>query len=66
MSASSTYQAPSSVLIIGTGVFGLSTAVSLCLDPRFSETRITLIDRSTFPPTDTASVSLSIPRFASH
>jgi sarcosine oxidase/L-pipecolate oxidase len=56
MSSSSTYQAPASILIIGSGVFGLSTALSLCLDPKFSKSRITLIDRSTFPPTDTASV----------
>ncbi|KAI5788474.1 putative fructosyl amino acid oxidasesarcosine oxidase [Geopyxis carbonaria] len=40
---------PSSILIIGTGVFGLSLAHSLSLSPRYTNTQITLLDRTPFP-----------------
>lgn len=49
---------PSSILIIGSGVFGLSTALSLSKDPKFKETEITLVDQSPFPTPDGASVRL--------
>ncbi|ROV95951.1 hypothetical protein VMCG_07987 [Cytospora schulzeri] len=36
------------ILIIGSGVFGLSTALSLARHPHFTKTQITIIDRSSF------------------
>lgn len=50
---------PSSILILGSGVFGLSTAYSLTQDPLFKDTKITLIDRSTFPAPDGSSIDTS-------
>ncbi|KAH7139500.1 sarcosine oxidase [Dendryphion nanum] len=50
---------PSSVLIIGSGVFGLSTAYSLCKNPLFSNTSITLVDRQPFPTPDGSSIDTS-------
>ena len=50
---------PSSILIIGSGVFGLSTARALATRPSFKNTRITLLDRSPFPSTDGSSVDTS-------
>lgn len=47
---------PSSVLIIGSGVFGLSTAWSLCKNPLFKDTEIALVDRQPFPASDSSSV----------
>ncbi|KAI1078932.1 putative fructosyl amino acid protein [Whalleya microplaca] len=57
------YKAPSSVLIIGSGVFGLSTALSLATNPDFASTTITVLDRSpepgVFPARDAASIDSS-------
>jgi sarcosine oxidase / L-pipecolate oxidase len=50
---------PSSILIIGSGVFGLSTARALATRPSFKNTRITLLDRSPFPSIDGSSVDTS-------
>jgi len=54
---------PGSVLIIGSGVFGLSTAWALTRRDAFRETAITVVDRSTdpdvFPSRDAASVDAS-------
>ncbi|KAJ9620486.1 hypothetical protein H2203_007692 [Taxawa tesnikishii (nom. ined.)] len=50
---------PSSILIVGSGVFGLSTAYSLSQNPSFANTRITLLDRSAFPSPDGASIDSS-------
>jgi sarcosine oxidase/L-pipecolate oxidase len=50
---------PSSILIIGSGVFGLSTALSLATRPSFKNTRITLLDRSPFPSPDGSSIDTS-------
>ncbi|OCK88292.1 sarcosine oxidase [Cenococcum geophilum 1.58] len=50
---------PSSILIIGSGVFGLSTAYSLCNNPSFKDTSITLVDRHPFPAPDGASIDCS-------
>lgn len=47
---------PQSILIIGSGVFGLSTAYSLAQNPLFKDTKITVADRSDFPAPDGASV----------
>jgi len=47
---------PKSILIIGSGVFGLSTAYSLAKNDVFKDANITLIDRSDFPAPDAASV----------
>ncbi|GAW13960.1 hypothetical protein ANO14919_033520 [Xylariales sp. No.14919] len=58
------YKAPRSILIIGSGVFGLSTAYSLARRPEIpSDTPITIIDRSpepgVFPARDAASIDSS-------
>ncbi|KAI1633691.1 FAD dependent oxidoreductase [Biscogniauxia mediterranea] len=57
------YTPPSSILIIGSGVFGLSTALSLAQRPLFAGTRITVLDRSpeagVFPASDASSVDSS-------
>ncbi|OCK80039.1 FAD dependent oxidoreductase [Lepidopterella palustris CBS 459.81] len=50
---------PASILIIGSGVFGLSTAYSLCKNPAFRDTSITLVDRQPFPARDAASIDTS-------
>ncbi|KAL2162177.1 hypothetical protein VTH06DRAFT_7090 [Thermothelomyces fergusii] len=56
---------PSSILIIGSGVFGLSTALALARRDAFAQTSITIVDRSdhsrpgTFPSSDAASVDTS-------
>ncbi|KAE9377067.1 FAD dependent oxidoreductase [Stipitochalara longipes BDJ] len=50
---------PSSILIIGSGVFGLSTALALSTRPSFKGTRITLLDRSPFPSPDGSSIDTS-------
>lgn len=47
---------PSSILIIGSGVFGLSTAYSLAKNPAYKNTKITLVDRQSFPAGDSSSV----------
>lgn len=49
---------PRSILIIGSGVFGLSTAYSLCNNPLFEKVEIILVDRAEFPAPDGASVLL--------
>ncbi|KAG6006499.1 hypothetical protein E4U54_000174 [Claviceps lovelessii] len=54
--------APSSILIIGSGVFGLSTAWALTKRERFLNTIITVVDDTSsgkFPPEDCASVDSS-------
>lgn len=48
-------EVPSSVLVVGSGVFGLSTAYALAQRPEFSDTKITVLDRSTFPAPDCSS-----------
>jgi sarcosine oxidase/L-pipecolate oxidase len=50
---------PKSILIVGSGVFGLSTAYSLAQRPSYSNTRITVIDRSPFPSPDGSSIDTS-------
>ncbi|KAK5144159.1 hypothetical protein LTR04_001659 [Oleoguttula sp. CCFEE 6159] len=55
----STPPIPSSVLILGSGVFGLSTALSLSRHPSFTHSTITLVDRSAFPAPDSASIDTS-------
>ncbi|KAF2813904.1 sarcosine oxidase [Mytilinidion resinicola] len=50
---------PSSILIIGSGVFGLSTAYELCLNPAFKDTSITLVERRPFPAPDGSSIDSS-------
>ncbi|KAI1263192.1 DAO-domain-containing protein [Xylariaceae sp. FL1019] len=58
------FKAPKSILIIGSGVFGLSTALSLTRRPQFpTDTEITIIDRSpedgVFPARDASSIDSS-------
>lgn len=48
-----------SILIIGSGVFGLSTALSLTRRPQYRNTAITVLDRSPFPSADGSSVDTS-------
>lgn len=50
---------PQSILILGHGVFGLSTAHALSLRPAYANTTITLLDRSTFPSPDGSSIDSS-------
>ncbi|KAL1622908.1 hypothetical protein SLS56_008589 [Neofusicoccum ribis] len=50
---------PSSILIIGSGAFGLSTAYSLAKDPQYRDTTITLVDRQSFPSNDSSSIDTS-------
>lgn len=54
-------RAPKSVLIIGAGVFGLSTARAFTKRPEFDDTAITVVDngRGCFPATDSASCDSS-------
>ena len=56
-SSSSTPKIPKSVIIVGSGAFGLSTAWALCRNPDFTYTSITVVDRQTFPTPDGSSVS---------
>ncbi|KAL2197965.1 FAD dependent oxidoreductase [Corynascus similis CBS 632.67] len=64
-SLSSQQLPPSSILIIGSGVFGLSTALALARRDAFSQSSITVVDRSDssqpgrFPALDAASVDTS-------
>ncbi|KAK1759678.1 FAD dependent oxidoreductase [Echria macrotheca] len=63
----SAFSPPSSILIIGSGVFGLSTAWALARRDTFSQCSITVIDRSdpsqpdagVFPARDAASIDTS-------
>ncbi|KAH7175878.1 FAD dependent oxidoreductase [Dactylonectria macrodidyma] len=52
---------PSSILIVGSGVFGLGTAYALTQRSLFDKTTITLVDSAggQFPPEDSASVDSS-------
>jgi len=50
---------PKSVLIVGSGVFGLSTAYSLATNETFKDTKITVVDRSEFPAPDGSSIDTS-------
>ena len=52
--------APSSILIIGAGVFGLSTALSLLRRPQYGSSKITILDASeTLPNPSGSSVDAS-------
>jgi sarcosine oxidase / L-pipecolate oxidase len=50
---------PSSILIIGSGVFGLSTALTLSRRSQYSQTTISVLDRSPFPSSDGSSIDTS-------
>ncbi|KAH8770570.1 putative fructosyl amino acid protein [Hyaloscypha finlandica] len=50
---------PTSILVLGSGVFGLSTALALTARPSFTNTRITLLDRNPFPSPDGSSIDTS-------
>lgn len=64
------FTAPGSILIVGSGVFGLSTADALTRRPAFAHTAITVVDRGSdglpdddddrhFPARDAASIDSS-------
>ena len=60
----SSYKVPDSILIVGSGVFGLSTAWTLTQRPEYARTKITVVDDAgacggEFPPLDCASVDSS-------
>ncbi|KAJ4305504.1 hypothetical protein N0V90_001035 [Kalmusia sp. IMI 367209] len=57
--ASDPIDTPASVLIIGSGAFGLSTAHAFCKNPQFKNTSITVVDRNPFPSSDGSSVDSS-------
>ncbi|KAI9673117.1 MAG: hypothetical protein M1817_002979 [Caeruleum heppii] len=50
---------PSSILIVGSGAFGLSTALALTARLAYARTTITLLDRCAFPAPDCSSVDTS-------
>nr|POF03825.1 l-pipecolate oxidase [Quercus suber] len=50
---------PSSILIVGSGVYGLSTAHALSQRPGFENCGITLLERMEFPAMDAASIDSS-------
>lgn len=50
---------PKSILIVGSGVFGLATALALTQRPSFSSSTITVLDRSPFPSPDGSSIDTS-------
>jgi len=50
---------PSSILIVGSGVFGLSTAYALAQRDAFKDTHITVLERLDFPAPDAASIDSS-------
>lgn len=53
------YKAPNSIVVVGSGVFGLSTVYALCKRTAFRNTKIILVDRNPFPTPDGASVDTS-------
>lgn len=57
------FRPPNSILIIGSGVFGLSTALQLTQQREFAKTSITILDRSpepgVFPARDASSIDSS-------
>lgn len=59
MASEASTKVPSSILIVGSGAFGLSTAWSLCRNPRYSDTCITVVDRQPFPTPDGSSIDTS-------
>ncbi|KAJ4338598.1 hypothetical protein N0V95_008022 [Ascochyta clinopodiicola] len=58
-SSSSSPKIPKSIIIVGSGAFGLSTAWALCRNPEFTYTSITVVDRQTFPTPDGSSIDTS-------
>lgn len=48
---------PSSVIIVGSGVFGLGTAYELA--QRWKDVKITVLERTAFPAADGASIDSS-------
>ncbi|KAH7400850.1 FAD dependent oxidoreductase [Phaeosphaeria sp. MPI-PUGE-AT-0046c] len=59
MVSSSLPRTPSSILIVGSGAFGLSSAWALCRNPLYNDTTITVVDRQTFPTPDGSSIDTS-------
>ncbi|KAI8937045.1 hypothetical protein NX059_006264 [Plenodomus lindquistii] len=59
MASVTSFEIPSSILIVGSGAFGLSTAWSLCNNPRYKNTSITVVDRQQFPTPDGSSIDTS-------
>ncbi|KAJ5304327.1 uncharacterized protein N7443_003987 [Penicillium atrosanguineum] len=58
---------PRSIIIVGSGVFGLSTAYAMARDKTFSQTSITLVDSWEFePPVVSTGTSVSNPGAANH
>lgn len=57
--SSSSQSIPSSILIVGSGVFGLSTAYALAQRLEYGSTAITVLDRVDFPAPDAASIDSS-------
>lgn len=59
--SSSDFSPPSSILIIGSGVFGLSTAYALASRDVFSSTSITVVDRASAPSANNSSATPVFP-----
>ncbi|KAF1841927.1 FAD dependent oxidoreductase [Cucurbitaria berberidis CBS 394.84] len=58
-SSSASVEIPSSILIVGSGAFGLSTAWALSQNPQYKDTSITVVDRQPFPSPDCSSNDIS-------
>ncbi|CAO2647880.1 Nn.00g088020.m01.CDS01 [Neocucurbitaria sp. VM-36] len=59
MASSAPIDIPASILIVGSGAFGLSTAWALCRNPQYNNTLITIVDRQPFPCADGSSIDTS-------
>ena len=53
------WKIPKSIAIVGSGVFGLSTALALTEHPSFADSLITIVDQHPFPSPTAASASLA-------
>jgi sarcosine oxidase / L-pipecolate oxidase len=56
---STDWKIPRSIIIVGSGVFGLSTALGLAEHPSFGDSLITVVDQHPFPSPTAASASLA-------
>ncbi|KAI9704452.1 MAG: hypothetical protein M1836_007315 [Candelina mexicana] len=53
------FKVPVVILIVGSGVFGLSTALALSKRPQYAQSKIILLDRLPFPAADSSSIDTS-------
>ncbi|KAI9717267.1 MAG: hypothetical protein M1812_004794 [Candelaria pacifica] len=53
------FNIPTTILIVGSGAFGLSTALALSKRPQYARSKIILLDRLPFPAPDSSSIDTS-------